>query len=154
VPLFRCLYVLSDSDCDHIAMQLQDYVSQLRDMPRSVGSDTTISNTLGKACMEPRIRGATPIGPFADEAAFSQWLRWPDDPARRGHRILFTHADLNPRNILVDYPEYWEYTKALFEGFRWTKRHNDMMYRIFEKIGNYSREWDIEQRAWATGDAV
>ena len=145
-------------------MQLQDYVSQLRDMPRSVGSDTTISNTLGKACMEPRIRRATPIGPFADEAAFSQWLRWPDDPARRGHRILFTHADLNPRNILVDkvtradgstgwavtgivdwensgyYPEYWEYTKALFEGFRWTKRHNDMMHRIFEKIGNYSRE--------------
>lgn len=52
--------------------------------------------------------------------------------------MVFTHADLNPRNSLVQrsgrggwrlsgivdwetsgyYPEYWDCTKALFEGFR------------------------------------
>lgn len=55
------------------------------------------------------------------------------------HDIVFTHADLNLRNILVDgngkisgivdwecagwYPEYWEYTKAHFSArynVRWT----------------------------------
>ena len=52
-----------------------------------------------------------------------------------GHRIVMTHGDLHPRNILVDnddnlqitgiidweagggYPEYWEYVKALQTGF-------------------------------------
>ena len=55
------------------------------------------------------------------------------------HDIVFTHGDLNLRNILVDddgkifgnvdwecagwYPEYWEYTKAHFSArytIRWT----------------------------------
>ena len=59
---------------------------------------------------------------------------------------MFTHADLNARSILVDrvvhadgskgwagsgivdwetagyYPEYWDCTKAFFEGFRWPPR--------------------------------
>lgn len=101
-----------------------------------------ICNTVGEACHDPRIQGGQQIGPFKDEAAFNQTLRYSGDAARRGHKIVFTHADLNPRNILVDrmvqpdgsrgwkvtgivdwetsgyYPEYWDYTKAMFEGFR------------------------------------
>lgn len=101
-----------------------------------------------------------PIGPFADEATFNQVLRNPDDPARAGHRMSFTHADLNSRNILVDevvqqdgslggrvtgivdwemagyYPEYWEYTKALYERFRWTRRYRNMVHRLFRQFGN------------------
>ncbi|QGA21624.1 hypothetical protein EYB26_009335 [Talaromyces marneffei] len=107
-----------------------------------VNPEMAICNTVGEACHDPRIQGGQQIGPFKDEAAFNQTLRYSGDAARRGHKIVFTHADLNPRNILVDrmvqpdgsrgwkvtgivdwetsgyYPEYWDYTKAMFEGFR------------------------------------
>lgn len=178
LPLSRCLYVLSDRDCEEIATQLKDYVAQLRDIPNTFGLDNVISNTLGEACRDTRICGARPVGPFPDEAAFSQVVRFSDDPARRGHKIVFTHADLNPRNILVDritrsdgstgwavtgivdwesaghYPEYWEYTKALFEGFRWPRRYNDVIHNVFKEFGDYSRELDVERRSWEAGDAV
>ncbi|KAF1739124.1 hypothetical protein CRV24_001056 [Beauveria bassiana] len=125
-----------------------------------------------------RIRDFTPIGPFKDEAAFSQKLRFPDDPSRRGHKIVFTHADLNPRNIIVNqvkdatgtlhwevsgivdweaagyYPEYWDCTKSMFEGFRWPRRHNDTMKRVFAKFGDYSAELELETKAWESGDGV
>ena len=78
---------------------------------------------------------------FEDEARFNQYLTselFLDTDARKPvsdshgvkHDVIFEHADLNPRNILVDgsgkisgivdwkcagwYPEYWEYTKAHF----------------------------------------
>jgi hypothetical protein len=178
LPLSRCQNILSDNDYGHIANQLTNYVAQLRDIPTSTGSGMLISNTLGEPCRDPRIRGATPIGPFSDEAAFSQMLRFSDDPARRGHKIVFTHADLNPRNILISrivqadgshgwrvtgivdwetagyYPEYWEYTKAMFEGFRWLRRHNDVVHGVFSELGNYSREFEVERRSWESGDGV
>ncbi|KAK4142033.1 uncharacterized protein C8A04DRAFT_30437 [Dichotomopilus funicola] len=105
-------------------------------------------------------------------------MRFSDDPARRGHKIVFTHADLNARNILVDlvplpdgttgwrvtgivdwetagyYPEYWDYTKALFEGLRWEPRFLKMVHRVFAAFGDYSKELDVERRAWGSGDAV
>ncbi|OTA98636.1 hypothetical protein M426DRAFT_17234 [Hypoxylon sp. CI-4A] len=170
-PLSDCQQILSDRDLERIATQLKDYVAQLREIPRLVETDMAICNTFGEECRDHRIQGATPIGPFPDEAAFSQQLRFSDDPARRGHKIVFTHADLNPRNILVDrtvqpdgriswnvtgiidwegagfYPEYWDYTKAMFEGFRWPKRYNDMMHTVFSEFGDYSREFDVEKRS-------
>lgn len=113
------------------------------------------------------------LGPFADEAAFAQVLRNPDDRTRAGHRMSFTHADLNSRNILVDevvqqggslpvgwrvtgivdwemtsyYPEYWEYTKALYERFRWNRGYQNMIHRLFRQFGNYSKEFDLERRS-------
>ena len=178
LPLTRCFYVLSDQDFERIATQLKDYIAQLRDIPSSFPPDKTICNTLGEACRDTRICGERPVGPFADEAAFSQVVRFSDDPARRGHKTVFTHADLNPRNILVDritrpdgttgwevsgivdwesaghYPEYWEYTKAMFEGFRWPKRYNDVIHGVFKEFGDYSQELDVEKRSWESGDAV
>ncbi|TFY52227.1 hypothetical protein EVJ58_g10134 [Rhodofomes roseus] len=180
MPLSRCQDVLSDGDCKHIITQLKDYLTQLRAIPKKtpVNADMAICNTLGEACRDPRIRSADPMGPFPDEAAFSQVLRFSDDPARRGHRIVFTHADLNPRNILVDravypdgstgwrvtgivdwenagyYPEYWDYTKALFEGFRWTRRYVNLVKEVFAELGDYSKELDVETRSWESGDGV
>lgn len=177
-PLWRCQELFSDTDCDEIVTQLKDYVAQLRALPKTVNREMAICNTLGEACQDPRIQSADPIGPFKDEAAFSQCLRFSDEPGRRGHEIVFSHADLNPRNILVDqvplsgggkgwrvtgivdwetagyYPEYWDYTKALFEGFRWKPRYLKMVHRVFEEFGDYSRELDVERRAWESGDGV
>lgn len=123
------------------------------------------------------MRFGNPIGPFADEAAFDQVLRNPDDPARAGHRMSFTHADLNSRNILVDdvvqqggslpvgwrvtgivdwemagyYSKYWECTKAFYERFRWTRRYQNIILCLFKQFGNYSKEFDLERRSWEAG---
>ncbi|KAI0161246.1 hypothetical protein GGR57DRAFT_351955 [Xylariaceae sp. FL1272] len=178
VPLSRCQDTLSEKDRRQIISQLQDYVTQLRCIPNRVNKDYPICNSQGGPVLDHRIGGATPVGPFADEASFSQMLRFSDESSRRGHDIVFTHADLNPRNILVDevtnkdgsthyevtgivdwetagyYPEYWEYTKALFEKFRWTKRYQNMVHNVFSEFGDYSRELDVEVRSWESGDAV
>lgn len=100
-------------------------------------------------------------------------LRSPDDPARRGHQICFTHADLHPRNILVKkeakgprgwrvsgiidwqmagyYAEYWEYTKAMYEGFRWPWRYNNMVHGMFKGLGEYSKKLEVEKHDGETG---
>lgn len=170
-----CMERLSDRDFTDFISQMQEYISQLRAIPKNVSPEFAICNTLGQACRDTRIRDGDPIGPFADETAFSQLLRNPNEPSRRGHSILFTHADLNARNILVDqvtqldgrkvwkvagivdwesagfYPEYWEYTRSLFEGFRYPERTRDMLHELFKVFGDYSKEFDVERRSWEEG---
>ncbi|KAI2776590.1 hypothetical protein F4815DRAFT_483981 [Daldinia loculata] len=172
-PLSRCQNVLLEKDIERIANQLKDYIAQLRSIPRPTKSDKAICNTLGEACRDPRIQSADPVGSFVDEAAFSQMLRFSNDPARRGHKIVFTHANLNPWNILVNqsiqsdgsigwgvtgivnwefagyYPEYWDYTKAMHGGFRWIQRYHDLVHSVFGEFGDYSREFEVEQKSWA-----
>ncbi|KAJ2969309.1 hypothetical protein NUW58_g10019 [Xylaria curta] len=178
LPLADCQHILSDKDRKRIIDQMRNYLAQMRSIPNLVNRDEPICNAIGEAIRDSRIRGETPVGPFPDEASFSQMLRFSDESSRRGHSIVFTHADLNPRNILISfvtqedgtrgwsvtgivdwefagyYPEYWDYTKALFEGFRWIKRYNDMVKEIFKEFGDYSGELDVETRAWGTGDGV
>ena len=178
VPLSDCQEVLSDSDCRDITLQMKDYLTQLRGIPKEVNPSFAICDTLGAACRDPRIQDSEPVGPFTDEAAFSQELKFSDDAARRGHRIVFTHGDLNPRNILVNrvpvsgggygwrvngivdwetagyYPEYWDYTKAMFECFRWSLRYNDLVKEIFSEFGDYSRELEVEKKSWEAGDGI
>ncbi|CDO75914.1 hypothetical protein BN946_scf184873.g3 [Trametes cinnabarina] len=101
-PLAYCEDMLSDRDFEHVAAQMKDYLAQLRTIPKTVNPDMAICNVSGECCIDPRLSGWNPVGPFPDEAAFSQLMRFPDDPARRGHKIVFSHGDLNPRNILVD----------------------------------------------------
>ncbi|OAR00187.1 hypothetical protein LLEC1_07714 [Akanthomyces lecanii] len=145
-PLSQCINAIFDEDYQYIRQQLQDAVSQLRAIPKTVNPDMAICNTLGAACQEPRIRDFTPIGPFKDEAGFSQWMRFSDESSRRGHRIVFTHADLNPRNIMVD--------RSLYEGFRWPQRHNEVMKSVFAALGDYTAEMDVERRSWESGDGL
>ena len=52
------------------------------------------------------------------------------------------------------YPEYWDYTKALFEGFRWTRRYVRMVKGVFAGLGDYSKELDVETRSWESGDGI
>ncbi|SPJ86881.1 uncharacterized protein FTOL_11906 [Fusarium torulosum] len=173
-----CRDALSDQDYATVSNQLKDCISQMRDIPKPVNYSMAICNTLGGACRDPRIRDWAPIGPCPDEASFSQYLRYPDEPSRRGHSIVFTHGDLNPRNIMVErirdstrvggwrlsgiidwetagyYPDYWDYTKSMFEGFRWPRRYNEMMRGVFSEFGDYSEELAIERKAWESGDGI
>ncbi|TVY25258.1 hypothetical protein LHYA1_G007005 [Lachnellula hyalina] len=178
IPIARCQDMLSDEDGAEIVAQMQVYLAQIRAIPKVVSPEYAICDTLGGACRDPRIKGANPVGPFLDEAAFSQVLRNSDEPSRRGHEIVFTHGDLNSWNILVDrvvrpdgtrgwtvtgivdwetsgyYPEYWDYTKALFEGFRYTERWRDFMHDIFRAFGDLSKEFEVEKRSWEEGDYI
>ncbi|KAF9767113.1 hypothetical protein IL306_000378 [Fusarium sp. DS 682] len=176
-PLAQEMDELSDRDCREFIEQMQDFMVQLRSIPH-VGPEGFICNTFGEACSDPRIRSADYIGPFEDEAAFNQYLYHPDDPARRGHRVVFTHADLNLRNILVDrvtrldgtrgwavsgivdwensgfYPEYWDCTKTQFEGFRWDERWRRALVDVFKPFGGYSKELELERKSWREGDGA
>ncbi|PSS03225.1 kinase-like domain-containing protein [Coniella lustricola] len=176
MPLSNCQFVLSDRECGRIEEQLAEYLVELRSIPNNANADRPICSVLGEQCSDTRIRGGVPVGPFADEAEFNQNLRFPDHPNRQGHQIVFTHADLNPRNILVGhglqadgsvgwgitgivdwemagyYPEYWDYTKALFEGFRWTTRYKNVIKSAFRRLGCYDGELEIEVQSWESGD--
>ncbi|KAH7151216.1 hypothetical protein DER46DRAFT_703604 [Fusarium sp. MPI-SDFR-AT-0072] len=176
--LATCRDALSGQDYVNLSARLKDCVSQMRDIPEPVNHGIAICNTLGEACRDPRIRDWVPIGPFQDEASFSQNIRFSDEPSRRGQKIAFTHGDLNPRNIMVErirnparargwrlsgiidweiagyYSEYWDYTKSMFEGFRWPRRHNEMMHGVFSEFGDYCEELAVERRAWESGDGI
>ncbi|POR36758.1 Protein kinase-like domain protein [Tolypocladium paradoxum] len=174
----ECHQLFSDQDISSFVRQMQDYVTQLRSIPKTVGPQFAICDTTGGACRDPRIHDANPVGPFVDEEAFNQLLRNPDDPSRRNHTFVLTHADLNFRNILVDeavqadgttgwtvtgivdwetagyYPEYWEYTKSLFESFRYSYRLRETIHNIFRVFGDYSKEVEVEKRSWEEGDYI
>ncbi|KAK0707180.1 kinase-like domain-containing protein [Apiosordaria backusii] len=176
--LIRSLNALSARGARQIMGQLEQYLSQIRKIPNTANEAMAICNTLGGPIADMRLRGGKPLGPFRDEADFSNIMRYPDDPGRQGHEIVFTHADLNPRNILVDqfkrpdgsrgwmvtgiidwemagfYPEYWEYTKSMFEGRSWPKRYNNWIHGLWARFGDYTKEMDVELRAWASGCAV
>lgn len=178
VPIADACRMLSDKDLAGIASQLRGYVTQLRAIPKTVAPGFSFCNTLGGPCQDSRIRDGMPVGPFVDEMSFSQLLRHPDEPSRRGHESLFTHGDLSFQNILVDqfllpdgtrgwrisgivdweyagyYPEYWEYTKALYEGFRLTERMQDVFHEVFRGIKDYSKEYEIEEMSWEEGDYI
>lgn len=98
--------VLSDKDVVGITSQMQGFIRKLRAITRSdsclAAAPFVIGNNLGGPIHDNRVRGSRPVGPFADEDSFSKILRYPYDPGRKGHSIVFSHADLNLRNILID----------------------------------------------------
>ncbi|CDO73059.1 hypothetical protein BN946_scf185007.g113 [Trametes cinnabarina] len=147
--------------------QLRDYVQQLRKLrpPRCVPSGAVCS-LYNKALRDGRITSGRPLGPFANEAAFNDCVVEVAEPfmdpsllprirerMRDDHRIVFTHGDLAPRNILVQgyrvvaiidweesgwYPEHWELVKALwYPGFpkkntSWVEGMKDVVGREHE----------------------
>ncbi|KAI3329947.1 hypothetical protein F4824DRAFT_492600 [Ustulina deusta] len=134
-------------DRDRIADQMKKHLAQVWSIPNFANRDARICNILVKACRDSRTRGEKPVGPFPDEASFSQVLRFSDEPRRSVIGIV-------DWEFAGYYFEYWDYTKALSEGFRWIKRYNDMVKEIFNEFGDYSREVDVETRSWVMGDGV
>ncbi|SCO06430.1 uncharacterized protein FFE2_11152 [Fusarium fujikuroi] len=130
--------ILSDDDLDIFKRDMQKYMAQLRSISRQELQKHAISNAVGGPCYDYRIvaysdydkeRGDF-LGPFIDKAEFNDTLRTPALPDvfhSTGHDIVFTHSDINMRNILMHngrisgivdwensgwFPDYWEYTKA------------------------------------------
>lgn len=131
---------LDDTQRDSIVQSLRSYVLQLRTLRTPHGRKVCALN--GQAVRDSRITSCDPVGPFFDEASFNDYLITtaeifmdetilPEIRARmrEDHRIVFTHGDLAPRNIIVKdgkvaalidweqsgwYPEHWELVKAMW----------------------------------------
>lgn len=111
-----------------------------------------------------------------DEAAFNSFLI--TNPGRKihppylemiqsrlctDHRMVLTHGDLHPQNIMVKwtdsdgieitglvdwelsgvYPESWEFVKAM-SGIRATSKNDWYSYLPFEAIGRYPDEYMLD----------
>ncbi|KII84734.1 hypothetical protein PLICRDRAFT_94891 [Plicaturopsis crispa FD-325 SS-3] len=128
---------MSRSTQDSLIAQLHEFVSQLRAI--NPPPSPAICSVLGGPIYDSRIE-YHPVGPFADEDEMNWYVRigMPMEQLRtyspicyeahsRRHPLVLTHADLAPRNIMVDgdtvtgiidwemcgwYPAHWEYIKA------------------------------------------
>lgn len=172
-PLGMCIDTFSDGELAVLVQDLQQSVALLRTLRPAAVAESTICNTIGKACYDYRINAALDydeqrgdfVGPFAGEDDFNDILRCGALPGvvhRAGHRIVFTHGDLNMRNVLVHdrklsgivdwenagyYPEYWEYTKAHFVT-RIKQRWLAVVDRVFDPLGDYGEDLQIERKLW------
>lgn len=170
-----CIDFLSDEHLRSLVYELQSCLKMMRGLKRDPDPQSIIANTVGGACYDGRISAAIEhneaqgdfVGPFRTEQEFIELLRSPHIPEvvhQVDHRIVFTHGDINLRNILVDesgrlsgivdwetagwYPDYWEYTKAHYDTklkWRWLKAVIEPTFRDF---GDFSEDLDVERKLW------
>ncbi|OAR00252.1 hypothetical protein LLEC1_03469 [Akanthomyces lecanii] len=130
----------TESERQSVIAQLKGYMAQLRSFKGSF-----IGCIDGTACQDQYFYSEEEdYGPYETERDFNQgiinlmtskgphtFIEWRCDVWReimKGHDIVLTHNDFDPRNILVQgakvvaildwefsgyYPEYWEYCKAV-----------------------------------------
>jgi aminoglycoside phosphotransferase (APT) family kinase protein len=172
--LGMCIDHMSDEETATLVQDLRRHMATLRTVPRPLGWKHAISNAVDGPCFDYRINAALNydeargevVGPFISEHGFNDTLRCGALPGvvhEDGHRMAFTHGDLNMRNILVDghgrlagivdwenagwYPEYWDYTKAYFVT-KWHKRWLRMVDDVFAQFGDFGRELMTERKLW------
>ncbi|KAI1354664.1 kinase-like domain-containing protein [Xylaria sp. FL0043] len=173
LPLGMCIDTLSENEVYTLVCDLRRCLRELRVIPKEVTPNYAISNALGKPCHDYRIilgldydeeRGYF-IGPFVDEEEFNKTLQTgalPGISHCSGHKIVFTHADLNMRNVLVHngrlsgivdwensgwFPEYWDYTKAHYIT-KIHKRWLKIIDEVFKQFGDFKNELATERQLW------
>ena len=144
---------LSGEEKHSYAQQLRAIVNQLRSLEGDyIGS---VEHGLAVDARRDRHHG----GPFADEAGFNEFLlsntisttpkiyrkMLENLLSGRKHRIVFTHGDLAPPNIMVNrgqivgiidwdnagwYPEYWEYVQFLRGMYRGYRDYADVIFEV------------------------
>lgn len=135
-PIGQMLGLMTDEQVEQAVIDLKRYLSELRRIPREP-SGYDVCNSQGGGILDWRIPDSQREElRFKTEADFNKYLSlffWEDIRKRAAkshdipHKIVLTHGDLNPRNILAEngkitgivdwenagwFPEYWEYTKA------------------------------------------
>ncbi|KAM0084120.1 hypothetical protein ACKRZS_003665 [Fusarium odoratissimum] len=152
---------------------MQKYLTQLRSISRPGTPKYEIRNAIGGPYYDYRIIAAHDydkecgdfFGPCTDEEDFNNILRTPALPDvfhSTGHNIVFTHSDINMRNVLMHngrisgiadrensgwFSNYWEYTKAHYVT-KLHKRWLTVVNRIFESFGDFTLDLEIERRLW------
>ena len=166
--------LLSQQQKKDIVKMLASYVEQLRSLKPP--QDGVVGSACLNECLDYRV-GPLPFGPFKDHAAFHSFLRrnipletctevFGETVTRchsRQYRSCFTHADLCPRNIVVNrgeivaitdwefggwYPEYWEYTKAYFSLMNMPDWFEDFR----QAVKSYDDELVAERSLWRQCD--
>jgi aminoglycoside phosphotransferase (APT) family kinase protein len=154
-PIGQLLDTMTDEQVEGVVTDLKRYVAELRAIPNKV-CKFQICNSEGGGILDWRIPDSQSEElRFQTEIEFHNYLteNMTDDTRRHAakshavpHAIVFTHGDLNPRNILgengkitgiVDwenagfFPEYWEYTKMHYtvrSVIRWLADVVDQMF--------------------------
>jgi aminoglycoside phosphotransferase len=166
-PVGQLLNFMSDQQIENFVLKLKEYVHELREIQNENKVGFQICNSIGGGILDWRIGDSQRENlRFKNDAEFHDFLTRDvstdvKEKAAASHKVehevVFTHADLNPRNILVDergritgivdwecagwYPEYWEYTKAHF-AVRYTIRWlADVVDQVFP---SYRQELYVE----------
>ncbi|KAG6873287.1 hypothetical protein C0995_000722 [Termitomyces sp. Mi166 len=169
-PLDTAWPIMTPDSQARTAAELRAYIAEIRALQQPTPAGW-IGSVGKKGVICPRIgMHGRPCGPWESEAAFNAFLLKPLDKvnspkwqqkftnalASYNHRIVFSHADLSPENVIVNketgevtgiidwemagwWPEYWEYRKAMYGGRSslawWTKLLDDVMEKHWEKWG-------------------
>jgi aminoglycoside phosphotransferase (APT) family kinase protein len=164
-PLQRVFHRLSYQEREQLSEDLKIVIHQLRRIPNK--TPYRFANTLGSALFDYRVGE---FGPFTQASDFHKHLipEYTEAETRRTitpihsrhHRSFFTHADINWTNILVDqgrltalvdwecaghFPEYWEFTKAMY-GIINNSAMEKVMRDAFDE--DYEDELKVEQTLW------
>ncbi|KAE8319330.1 kinase-like domain-containing protein [Aspergillus transmontanensis] len=164
--LDRVLHRLSYQEREQLSKDLKVFVRQIRCIPNH--TPFRFANTFGDALYDHRVGGE--FGPFAETSDFTTYLI-PEHTSSetrnaitpvlsRPYKSFFSHADLHSTNILISqgrlsgvvdwecagyFPEYWEFTKAIFGII-----NNEALERIMRDAfdEDYGDELDIERTLW------
>lgn len=164
---------LSAQSKTDIQQSLSEVISVLRNIDKPEGQPF---GSLSGRCRDTRLSDRYTDSPVHDEATFNQFLltssqprvsngykSWIASMLRTDHRIVFTHGDFHPRNIMVMdlqdggvslsgildweasgfYPEYWEHLKAL--STRDTRDESDWWSHLPPAIVGYDQEIAIDR---------
>ncbi|KAE8336393.1 hypothetical protein BDV24DRAFT_141939 [Aspergillus arachidicola] len=164
--LDRVLHRLSYQEREQLSKDLKVFVRQIRCIPNH--TPFRFANTFGDALYDHRVGGE--FGPFAETSDFTTYLI-PEHTSSetrnaitpvlsRPYKSFFSHADLHSTNILISqgrlsgvvdwecagyFPEYWEFTKAIFGII-----NNEALERIMRDAfdEDYGDELDVERTLW------
>jgi aminoglycoside phosphotransferase len=152
IPLSECLHSLSIKDYDIIAEEMKIYLTELRALRIEDFEKRSYIGSVGFGEVKDKMlrAGKRERGPFATELDLHSNIceRWVESmnfgnpkpnyyvnivrrmyAEKSDHKIVFTHADLAPSNVLVNeghimgivdwqdagwYPEYWEYVTIMY----------------------------------------
>lgn len=157
---------LSAEDKTLVCRQLRDYISQLRAIQSPNG---LICSFGGRPVVDARRRSSYKGGPFADEAAYNDFLvsnligpsKIRDiirSQMRADHKIVLSHGDLHGINIMVRpgvgvvaiidwekagyYPEYLDLLTPLRTA-QWSCGYYEELFNIFPQ--HYDAEFIVDQ---------
>ncbi|BDD63618.1 hypothetical protein MPDQ_004267 [Monascus purpureus] len=167
-----------DSCSEHtkaaIAAQLKSYMEEIR----NIGDGSYIGSVDHGPVTDQILSNHHTKGPFLSEEEFNKAIidayeaNFPKRHIRallsgmlfqNKHRIVFTHGDFRPRNIMVKdgkvtgiidwelsgwYPEYWEFVKSLYV-WRWQNDWYDYLVKILQPYyAEYAFHTFLAQELW------
>lgn len=132
-PIGQILDIMTDEQVKQVVTDLKGYIAELPAIPKKLTESRICNSKGGGGILDWRVPDSQREElRFETEADFNKYLTDPfwEDIRRRAakshdirHGIVFTHGDLNPRNILAEngkitgivdwangglFPEYWE----------------------------------------------